>query len=161
MEKKVNEKFMRRAIELSERASLIEKTGGVFGCVIVKDNQIIGEGYNQVIKQNDPTWHAEMHAIREACKKLGTPHLKGCIMYTSGESCPMCLAAASWAHIDEIYYASTVEDAKKYGNFQDSDLFAEFKKESKDRKMRCTEMLRDEAVAVWKKFSAMPNHVHY
>lgn len=161
MEKNNHEKFMQRAIELSERASLIEKTGGVFGCVVVKDNQIIGEGYNQVIKHNDPTWHAEMHAIREACKKLKSPHLKNCTLYTSAESCPMCLAAAYWAQIGQIYYGATIEDAKKYGNFQDVDMYAEFKKDAKDRKIKSAEILRSEAVVIWKKFAAMPNHVHY
>lgn len=161
MDKNQHEKFMRRAIELSERASLIEKTGGVFGAVVVKDNTIIGEGYNQVVKHNDPTWHAEMHAIREACKKLGSPHLEGCTLYTSAESCPMCLAAAYWSHIGHIYYGARVEDAKKYGDFQDVDMFAEFKKDSKDRKIKSSEVLRDEAVIIWKKFAAMPNHVHY
>ena len=161
MHEQSHEKFMRRAIELSEKGSLIEKTGGVFGCVIVKDNKIIGEGYNQVIKHNDPTWHAEMHAIREACKKIGSPHLDNCTLYTSGESCPMCLAAAYWAHIKHIYYASTTEDAKKYGNFQDEDMYVQFKKDPDERKIQSTPLLRDEAIVVWKKFSAMPNHVHY
>ncbi len=161
MDKNQHDKFMRRAIELSEKASLIEKTGGVFGAVIVKDNKIIAEGYNQVTKQNDPTWHAEMQAIREACKKLGSPHLDGCILYTSAESCPMCMATAYWAHINQIYYGALVEDAKKYGNFQDVDIYKELKKEAKDRKIKCTEILRDEAVEVWKKFAEMPNHVHY
>lgn len=161
MEKNQHEEFMRRAIALSERASLIEKTGGVFGAVVVKDGKIVGEGYNQVIKNNDPTWHAEMHAIREACKKLGTPHLTGCTLYTSAESCPMCLAAAYWAQINQIYHAATVEDAKKYGNFQDVDIYADFKKEAKDRKIKDKQILRNEAVVVWKKFSEMPDHVHY
>src|ERR1700733_1590930 len=92
--KEFNPEFMRRAIELSRRASIQEKSGGVFGAVIVKDGKIIAEGYNQVKKQNDPTWHAEMQAIREACKKLGRPHLEDCVMYTSGESCPMCIATS-------------------------------------------------------------------
>jgi guanine deaminase len=161
MSENLHEKFMRRAIELSERASLIEKTGGVFGAVIVKENQIIGEGYNQVITQNDPTWHAEMQAIREACKKLKSPHLVGCTLYTSAESCPMCLATAYWAHIQDIYYGASVDDAKKYGDFQDIQMYAEFKKEAKDRKIQSKELLRDEAVVVWKKFAAAPDHVHY
>lgn len=161
MEKNPHEQFMRRAIELSEKGSLIEKTGGVFGAVVVKDGKIIGEGYNQVIKHNDPTWHAEMQAIREACKKLNSPHLPGCTLYTSAESCPMCLATAYWADISEIYYAATVEDAKKYGNFQDSHIFAELKKEAKDRKIRCKQILHEDAVVVWKKFAKMPDHVHY
>lgn len=161
MEQKQHEEFMRQAIALSERASLIEKTGGAFGAVVVKDGKIIGEGYNQVIKHNDPTWHAEMHAIRDACKKLRTPHLTGCTLYTSAESCPMCLAAAYWAQIGQIYHAATVEDAEKYGNFQDLEMFAEFKKEANARKIKSEQLLHDEALVIWKKFAAMPNHVHY
>lgn len=153
--------FMQRAIDLSERASIKEKTGGVFGAVIVKDGKIIGEGYNQVIKHNDPTWHAEMHAIREACKKLGSPHLEGCILYTSAECCPMCLSAAYWAHIDHIFYGARVEDSLKYGDFQDVDILVELRKEPKDRRIQFTEAMRPEAVEIWKQFAQMPDHVHY
>jgi len=153
--------FMRRAIELSEKASLIEKSGGVFGAVIVKDNEIIAEGYNQVIKRNDPTWHGEVHAIREACKKMGSPHLEGCVLYTSAEPCPMCLTAAYWAHIDHIFYAARVEDALKYGDFKDIDFYEEMRKKPEDRRIKFTELLRDEAVEVWKKFAATPDHAHY
>lgn len=155
------EGFMHKAIELSRRASIIEKTGGVFGAVIVKDGKVIGEGYNQVIKNNDPTWHAEMHAIREACKKMGSPHLEGCILYSSAECCPMCLAAAYWAHIDKIYYAATTGDALKYGDFQDIDILDEIRKDPKDRRLTFTEMMRPEAVKVWKEFSEMPDRARY
>lgn len=154
-------KFMRKAIELSRRASMIEKTGGVFGAVVVKDGEIIGEGYNQVIKNNDPTWHAEMHAIREACKKLGSPHLEGCVLYTSAECCPMCLAAAYWAHVDKIYYAATTSDALEYGDFLDIDILEEIKKDPKDRRIKFTEILRPEAVVVWKEFKNMPDRARY
>ncbi|MEM1283219.1 MAG: nucleoside deaminase [Chlamydiota bacterium] len=102
MDSSKHEEFIRRAIELSRKASIEEKSGGVFGAVIVKDGVIISEGYNQVIKHHDPTWHAEIHAIREACKALGTPHLEGCDMYTSAECRLMCLSAAYWAHIRHI-----------------------------------------------------------
>jgi len=156
-----HEVFMRSAIELSERASLIEKSGGVFGAVIVKDNKIIAEGYNQVVKQNDPTWHGEIHAIREACKKMQSPHLDGCVLYTSAEPCPMCLAASYWAHIKHIYTGARVEDALKYGDFNDVDYYEELRKQSKDRRISSTEVLRDEAVEVWKRFAATPDHVHY
>lgn len=156
------EHVMNRAIELSRHGSMIEKSGGVFGAVVVdKEGNIIGEGYNQVIKQNDPTWHAEMHAIREACKKLGTPHLDGCILYTSAECCPMCLAAAYWAHISHIFYASTAKDSLVYGNFQDIDILEELKKDPHERKIRWTEYKRAEAVEVWKEFAKMPEKVHY
>lgn len=156
-----HEKFMKRAIELSKRASLIEKTGGVFGAIVVKDGEIIGEGYNQVKKTNDPTWHAEIHAIREACKKLGSPHLDGCLLYTSAECCPMCLATAYWAHIDHIYYAATIDDALTYGNFQDAGILDEIRKDPKDREIKFTQLMRPEAIEVWKEFALMPNRAHY
>jgi tRNA(Arg) A34 adenosine deaminase TadA len=161
MEKVLQEKFMKKAIELSRRASIEEKTGGVFGAVVVKDGKIIGEGYNQVIKHNDPTWHAEMQAIREACKKLGTPHLEGCDIYTSAECCPMCLATAYWAHIRHIYYGATTQDALKYGDFADIDILDEIRKPPEKRRVSFTEMMRPEAVKVWKEFAAMPDRARY
>lgn len=161
MEYVFNEKFMLRAIELSRIGSMEKKTGGVFGAVIVKDNQIIAEGYNQVIKHNDPTWHAEMQAIREACAKEQSPHLQGCILYTSAECCPMCLSAAYWAHIDHIFYAARVEDAEKYGEFIDVDIFTEVCKKPEDRTIGSTEKMRAEAVEVWKKFAQMPDRAKY
>lgn len=159
--KDFNPEFMKKAIELSERASIKEKTGGVFGAVIVKDGKIIAEGYNQVRKQNDPTWHAEMHAIREACKKLGTPHLEGCVLYTSAECCPMCLATAYWAHLDHVYYGATTADSLKYGDFADIDILDEIRKDPKQRRLHFTQHMQPEAVEIWKKFAAMPDHMHY
>lgn len=161
MTKKPDENLMKRAIELSRRGSIIEKTGGVFGAVVVKDGKIIGEGYNQVLKHNDPTWHAEMHAIREACKKLGTPHLEGCDLYTSAECCPMCLAAAYWAHIDNIYYAATTQDALTYGDFIDIDILEQIRQDPKTRRIPMIQMMRPEAVEVWKEFSKMPDRARY
>lgn len=158
---KNHDEFMKKAIKLSRKASIEEKTGGVFGAVIVKDGKIISEGYNQVIKHNDPTWHAEMQAIREACKKLGTPHLEGCTLYTSAECCPMCLSAAYWAHIDHIYYGATIEDALKYGGFADVDILSEIRKQSNTRKIKATELMRPEAVEIWKEFSQMPDRAFY
>lgn len=156
-----DEEFMRKAIELSRRASMVEKSGGVFGAVIVKEGKIIAEGYNQVMRHKDPTWHAEIHAIREASKKLGTPHLEGCILYSSAECCPMCLAAAYWAHIKHIYVAASIEDALKYGDFQDVDILSEIRKEPSQRRIKFTEILRSEAVEVWKEFSTMPDRARY
>ncbi|MFA6917085.1 MAG: nucleoside deaminase [Parachlamydiales bacterium] len=156
-----HEKFMKRAIELSREASLVKKTGGVFGAVIVKDGKIIAEGYNQVVKNNDPTWHAEIQALREAGKKLGTPHLEGCDLYTSAECCPMCLAAAYWAHINKIYYGATIADSLKYGDFADVGILDEIRKDPKDRKIKFIEVLRPQAVEVWKEFSEMPDRACY
>lgn len=161
MDNEFNPEFMKRAIELSRKASIVDKTGGAFGSVVVKDGKIIGEGYNQVVKTNDPTWHAEMHAIREACKAIGSPHLDGCYLYTSAECCPMCLAGAYWAHIKHIYYASTTADALKYGDFADIDILSEVKKEHDVRRIRAEEKMRKEALEVWKEYAAMDGRVHY
>jgi guanine deaminase len=156
-----NKEFMRKAIELSERAGIKEKTGGVFGAVVVKNNKIIGEGYNQVIKHNDPTWHGEIQAIREACKHEGSPHLEGAVVYTSAEPCPMCYAACCWAHVAHVFYGAKIEDAKKYGDFDDADFYSEICKNNKDRIVQTSELLRDEAVEVWKRFSQMPDRNKY
>ncbi len=161
MEQNFNPEFMKRAIQLSRKASIDDKTGGVFGAVIVKDGKIISEGYNQVITTKDPTWHAEMQAIREASKKLGSPHLKGCVMYTSAECCPMCLATAYWAHLDHIYYAATTQDALKYGDFADVDILDEIRKDPKKRRIGMSEHMRPEAVEVWKEFAGQKDKVHY
>lgn len=160
-EKEFNPEFMKRAIELSRKAALVEKSGGVFGAVIVKDGKIIAEGYNQVIKRNDPTWHAEMQAIREACQKLNSPHLSGCVLYTSAECCPMCLATAYWAHIDHVYIASTTEDALKYGEFQDIGILDDLRKEPPERAIKFSSHMREEAVKVWKEFFNMPDRARY
>ncbi len=154
-------KFMQRAIELSRLAGIEKKTGGVFGAVIVKGDEIIAEGYNRVIGDSDATCHAEVDAIRKAGKKLGEPLLEGCVLYTSAFCCPMCLCATYWAHITEVYYAATVDDAKQYGDFADVDYYEEMKKTVAERKVKCTEFMRKEAVEVWKEFSKMEDRAKY
>ena len=116
-----NSQFMLKAIELSIKSA--KAKGGPFGCVIVKDNQIIAEGHNQVTANNDPTAHAEIVAIRNACTKLNNFFLKGCDLYTSCEPCPMCLSAIYWSHVDNIYYANTRMDAKNI-DFDDSFIYS-------------------------------------
>lgn len=155
------EKFMKRAIELSRLAGIEKKTGGVFGAVIVKGDEIIAEGYNRVIGDSDATCHAEVDAIRKAGQKLGDPLLEGCVLYTSAFCCPMCLCATYWAHITEVYYAATVEDAKQYGDFADLDYYEEMKKTIDQRKVKCKEFMRKEAVEVWKEFSKMSDRAKY
>jgi len=156
-----DEFFMKRAIELSRRAFVVEKSGGAFGAVVAKEGQIIGEGYNQVMRHNDPTWHAEMQAIREACKKLGSPHLDNCVLYTSAECCPMCLGACYWSHIDRIYYGATIADSLQYGDFDDSKILDEIRKAPHERKIKLIELLRPQAVEVWREFANMPNRARY
>ena len=125
--------FMLRAIELSINSA--NDTGGPFGCVIVKDEKIIAEGSNKVTFSNDPTAHAEIVAIREACKKLNTFNLSGCDIYASCEPCPMCLSAIYWSHVDNIFYANSREDAKKI-NFDDSLIYSEISKKKKKEKIQ-------------------------
>jgi len=154
---------MKRAIELSADTSLLKKrAGGVFGTVIVnKNGAIIAEGANRVVAENDPTWHGEIEAIRKACKKVGSFKLEGCTLYSSAECCPMCAAAAYWAGIEKIYYAATCGDALEYGNFDDSMIYSELKKPSTERSIPAEQILREEAVEVWKKYQNMPGRVQY
>jgi len=151
-------KFMLRAIELS--ISSANGTGGPFGCVIVKDSKIIGEGSNKVTFSNDPTAHAEIVAIREACKKLNTFNLSGCDLYASCEPCPMCLSAIYWAHVDNIYYANTRNDAKKI-NFDDSLIYSEISKKIEDRKIPIKQMLRDEALKAFEIWDKKTDKIEY
>jgi guanine deaminase len=158
----MHEEFMRRAIANSHKAGVQYKTGGAFGAVIVsKDGEVLADGVNHVIAQNDPTWHAEMHAIRQACALMKSPKLEGCILYTSSEPCPMCLATAYWAGLDGIVYGATVADSTKYGNFDDGFIYEQFSKPVEDRAISEQEMLRPEAVEVWKEYQAREDKVPY
>jgi len=116
---------MSRAIELAKKAGLGERSGGCFGAVIVRNNEIIGEGYNQVLSKKDPTCHAEMQAIRSASKFMGSHILDDCVLYTSSEPCPMCMCAAAWARIPKIVYGSSLDDAKEFGNFDDKQFYSD------------------------------------
>lgn len=156
-----HEKFLRRAIELSAKAALECSTGGAFGAVIVKDGKILSEGMNRVVASHDPTWHGEMEAIRLACITLKNFKLPGCTLYTSAEPCPMCLAACYWAGIEEVYYAATVDDARTYGHFDDRPIYEQLALPKEQRSIRMTQLLREEAVAVWKEYQAKPDNVNY
>jgi len=139
----MNNKFMSKAIELS--ITSVDSGTGPFGAVIVKDNEIISEGFNTVTLSNDPTSHAEIVAIRIACKELSNFSLEGCDLYTTCEPCPMCLSAIYWARISKIYYANTRSDAQKI-NFSDAMIYEELNKTIKDRKIPMYQMMRDEAL---------------
>ncbi|MCB0507492.1 MAG: nucleoside deaminase [Bacteroidetes bacterium] len=140
-------KFMQRAIELSEKGMQGGK-GGPFGCVIVKDGVIVGEGFNQVTSTNDPTAHAEIVAIRNACKNLNSFQLEDCEVYTSCEPCPMCLGAIYWARPSKIYFANTREDAKNIG-FDDSFIYDEIPMALSDRKIPMIALGRAQANVVF------------
>jgi len=151
-------KFMLRAIELS--ISSANGSGGPFGCVIVKDDKIISEGSNKVTFSNDPTAHAEIVAIRDACKKLNIFNLSGCDLYSSCEPCPMCLSAIYWSHVDNIFYANTREDAKKI-NFDDSLIYSEILKKNEDRKIPTKQMLRNEALKAFEIWDKKTDKIEY
>lgn len=157
-----HEEFLRRAIANSRKAGVEYKTGGAFGAVIVtKDGKVIADGLNHVVAENDPTWHGEMHAIRQACNLLKKPKLEGCILYTSSEPCPMCLATAYWAGVDGIIYGATVADSKQYGNFDDAFIYEQFAKPAEARAISQQSMLRPEAVEVWKEYEARTDKTDY
>ena len=151
-------KFMLKAIELSIKSA--ETTGGPFGCVIVKDNKIISEGFNKVTLTNDPTAHGEIVAIREACNKLNTFKLSGCELYSSCEPCPMCLSAIYWSRIDKIFYANTRDDAKNI-DFDDSFIYSEINKKIEDRKLQMIQMHRDEALKAFKIWDEKVDKIKY
>mgnify|MGYP001435944921 FL=1 len=150
--------FMKRAIELSIEG--INKGGGPFGSVVVKNNKIISEGNNRVTINNDPTAHGEIIAIREACRILDNFNLNGCELYSTCEPCPMCLSAIYWARIDKVYYANTRDDAKKI-DFDDSLIYSEFQKKIETRKISMIQMMRNEALKAFEIWDKKKDKVKY
>ncbi|ATV54009.1 tRNA-specific adenosine deaminase [Prevotella intermedia] len=153
-----NEELMRRAIELSENS--VRNGGGPFGAVIAKDGEIVAEGSNKVTIDNDPTAHAEVCTIRNACQKLGTFDLSGCVIYTSCEPCPMCFGAIYWAHLDKIYYANDRKDAGKIG-FDDDFIYEEIALEPQYRKKPSKILLRNEAINAFKMWTLKDDKNEY
>jgi len=154
-----HERFMRRAIELAQRG-VDDGLGGPFGCVVVKNDEIIGEGCNRVTSTNDPTAHAEVVAVREACRKLHSFQLTGCDVYTSCEPCPMCLGAIYWARPSRIFVAGTREDAAAAG-FDDELFYAEIEKPNDDRQLKMESLLREESQKVFERWLQKPDKVEY
>jgi guanine deaminase len=155
----IQERFMLEAIRCA-----IEKMragqGGPFGAVVVKDGEIVGRGWNQVTATNDPTAHAEVIAIREACKRLGTFQLDGCELYASCEPCPMCLSAIYWARIARLFFAATREDAARAG-FDDDWIYQEITLPPAQRKLHSTQLLREQALTVLVEWRYRTNKTPY
>jgi guanine deaminase len=146
------QKFMREAIRLSIE-NVQKGRGGPFAAIVVKDGKIIASGTNLVTSTNDPTAHAEIAAIRKACKTLGTFQLDGCEIYSSCEPCPMCLGAIYWARLERVFYGNTKQDAAEIG-FDDSFIYEELLKKNSNRRISMEQLLRVEALAgfeAWKK----------
>lgn len=150
---------MQAAIALSEKG-ITEEKGGPFGAVVVKDGEIIGTGYNQVAAANDPTAHAEIMAIREACRKLNSFQLTGCELYTSCEPCPMCMGAIYWARPEKVYYANTRDDAAAIG-FDDSFIYHEIEKSPDERTIEMIPMDREAAQRVFRQWMDKPKKIVY
>ena len=150
--------FMLRAIELSMIS--VETNGGPFGCVIVKNNQIIAEGSNEVTKTNDPTAHAEIVTIRKACNELKNFHLKGTEMYTSCEPCPMCLSAIYWSHIDKIYFGNTRIEDSKIG-FDDNFIYDELLMDLAKRKIPSQQLNQNEAIKAFQEWELKTDKIEY
>lgn len=152
-------KFLERAIELS-RKGMQGGSGGPFGCIVVKDGKIIGEGFNKVTSSNDPTAHAEVVAIREACKALNDFQLTGCDIYTSCEPCPMCLGAIYWARPDRVFYANTKDDAAAI-EFDDDFIYQEINASMDDRKIPFIHAPHADAIAVFKEWKNLEGRKKY
>lgn len=151
--------FINRAIELSEKG-MNSNAGGPFGAVIVKNDEIIAEAFNQVTSSNDPTAHAEVVAIRKACEKLGSFQLNDCIIYTSCEPCPMCLGAIYWARPKTVFYACTKVDAAEIG-FDDHFIYDEIDKNIEDRNIKFINLARAEGLDVFKKWETKEGKTDY
>jgi guanine deaminase len=151
--------FMMRAIALA-REGMSLNDGGPFGAVVVRAGQIIGEGNNRVTSTNDPTAHAEIIAIRQACANLKTFQLEECTIYTSCEPCPMCLGAMYWARPARVFFACTRADAASIG-FDDDFIYTELEKPREDREMAMIALMRDEALEVFSEWAGKPDKVEY
>ena len=154
----MNKKFMQKAIDLSIES--VKNGGGPFGAVIVKNGKIIAATSNSVTKDNDPTAHAEVNAIRKAAKILKTFDLSGCEIYSSCEPCPMCLGAIYWAHLDKLYFANTKNDAKNIG-FDDSFIYEEIDKPHEKRRIETKQLMRNEALKAFKLWEEYEHKIEY
>lgn len=151
-------RFMEMAIRLSEEN--VDTGGGPFGAVIVKDGEVIATGTNRVVPNSDPTAHAEVTAIRNACKKLGNFKLDGCTIYSSCEPCPMCLSALYWAGVERICYGNTKDDAKAI-DFDDSFIYDQLELAYEDRSIKCEHFMRDRALSAFQKWENKTDKIEY
>lgn len=150
---------MARAIQLAID-NVRQGRGGPFGAVVVSDGRIIAEGANSVTSLNDPTAHAEITAIREACRKLQRFDLRACELYTSCEPCPMCLGAIYWARLDQVYFGGTARDASQVG-FEDSFIYDEIPKSPSARKIPMVQLMRAEALEPFRAWEQQPSKIRY
>ncbi len=157
--KEDKEQFMEMAIKMAEN-NIEDQKGGPFGALVVKDGVVVGRGSNHVTSDNDPTAHAEVVAIRDACSNLNTFNLEGCEIYASCEPCPMCLGAIYWARLGKLYYAGTKDDAAN-ANFDDSFIYKEFELPKEERSIPSSQLMRNKAVEVFEKWNKNEEKIEY
>ncbi len=150
---------MRRAIALARRGATAGD-GGPFGAAIMPGGEIIGEGWNRVIATRDPTAHCEMVAIRDASRRIGNISLQGCVLYTSGQPCPMCLGAIYWARIERVFYGFSIQDAAGIG-FDDQFIYEQLARPAEERAIPEIPLLRADALDLLEAFAADPGRVRY
>jgi len=155
----MDQKFMKAAIELAIHG-VENRAGGPFGALVVKDGKIVGQGHNQVTSTNDPTAHAEVVAIRDACKNLGSFQLEDCEIYTSCEPCPMCLGAIYWARPKKVYYACTKEDAAAIG-FDDQFIYHELELPYESRALPMVHTMREEGLEAFRRWTTLSDKTEY
>lgn len=148
--------FMKLAVEEAEKG-IASNEGGPFGCVIVKNGEVVGKGHNQVVKNNDSTCHGEMMAIRDACRKTGNFDLSGCELYTTGEPCPMCFGAILWANISKVFYGCNIKDTEKIG-FRDRRFYEDSEKIKAEL---FEENGREECLELYRKYSQRLEKTNY
>ena len=155
----MNKKFMREAVRLSVQ-KMRGNHGGPFGAIVVKGNRIVGRGWNKVTSNNDPTAHAEVSAIRDACRRLKTFELDGCELYTSCEPCPMCLSAIYWSRLKAVYYGNTRKDAARIA-FDDDFIYREVALPISQRKIPMKQLLRNEALTAFIEWKNKADKIPY
>lgn len=154
-----HEEYIRRAISLAAEHSA-SGLNGPFGALVVREDRIVGEGWNRVVENRDPTAHAEIMAIREACRRLNTHVLGDCAIYSSSEPCPMCLSAIHWARIPRVYFSCSAEDAEAAG-FDDTKIFVEMGREWDQRRLEGHQLLREEGLEVFAEWARNPDRISY
>lgn len=156
----LDDQMIHLAVELG-RTGAEAGAGGPFGAVVARGHEVLGQAHNRVLANNDPTAHAEVEAIRQAARAIGSPHLAGATLYASCEPCPMCAGAALWSRVDRVVYASTSADARAWGGYDDDEFWAELARPVADRHLPHTQRGHAEAVEVWRWFSTIATDLNY
>lgn len=151
--------YMHQAVQLMRQAGVVDRTGGPFGAVVVRDGKVLAASGNSVVRDHDPSAHAEVNAIRMACRAAGSPNIPGAVLYSSCEPCPMCYSTAYWARVSKIFYAASWSDYADL--FDDSNISQDMAKPYPRRTVALQQIIQDEAQKVWQDFRKIPNPVRY